>query len=56
MPKGLLSVRPRWNLWILLGILAAALVLGVLNNLRVYEEQRVPWFGSVERVKGAIHE
>lgn len=36
------------NLWVLLGMLLLAAVLGVLNNLRVFEEQRVPWFGDVE--------
>ena len=28
------------------GIVGLAAVLGVLNNLRVYEEQRVKWFGG----------
>ena len=31
---------------VVLGIVLLAVVLGVLNNLRVYEEQRVKWFGG----------
>lgn len=36
----------RFNWWVLAGIVAMAVVLGVLNNLRVYEEQRVQWLGG----------
>ena len=44
--RELFSVRTGWNLWILIGLVLGAIILGVLNNFRVYEEQRVPWFGS----------
>lgn len=43
--KDLFSVRTGWNLWVLIGLVLGAVVLGVLNNFRVYEEQRVPWLG-----------
>ncbi len=35
-----------FNWWVLAGIVAVAIVLGIFNNLRVYEEQRVNWFGG----------
>lgn len=35
-----------FNWWVLAGIVAIAVVLGIFNNLRVYEEQRVDWFGG----------
>ena len=35
-----------FNWWVLVGIVAVAIVLGICNNLRVYEEQRVNWFGG----------
>ena len=38
--------RPRFNPAVLAALVALAVVLGILNNLRVYEEQRIPWFGS----------
>ena len=38
--KGFFDVR------VVLAIVLLAVVLGVLNNLRVYEEQRVNWFGG----------
>ena len=38
--KGFFDVR------VVIGIVLLAVVLGVLNNLRVYEEQRVNWFGG----------
>lgn len=41
--KGLLR---RFNWWVVAGIVAVAVVLGIFNNLRVYEEQRVNWFGG----------
>lgn len=34
------------NVWVVLAILLLSAVLGVLNNLRVFEEQRVPWPGE----------
>lgn len=34
-----------FNLWVLAGLILLSVVLGILNNFRVYEEQRVPWFG-----------
>lgn len=40
------KVKFGWNLWVLLAMLAIAAVIGVVNNLRVYEEQRVSWFGD----------
>ena len=43
--KELFSVRTGWNIWILIGLVLGAVVLGIVNNFRVYEEQRVPWFG-----------
>ena len=36
-----------YNLVVLAAIAALALVLGLLNNSRVYEEQRVPLFGDI---------
>lgn len=41
-----MNMRQPFNLWVLAGLVALALVLGILNNLRVYEEQRVNWFGG----------
>ena len=38
--KGFFDVR------VVLGIVLLAVGLGVLNNLRVYDEQRVKWFGG----------
>lgn len=35
-----------FNLWVLVLVALLAVILGVLNNLRVYEEQRVPWYGG----------
>ena len=31
---------------VIAGAVALAFLLGILNNLRVYEEQRVEWFGG----------
>lgn len=48
-----LSALRRWygtaefNLWVVAGIVLLGVVLGLLNNLRVYEEQRVEVFGPV---------
>jgi len=36
----------RYNLWVIGAIFVLAAVLGVLNNLRVYEEQRVELWRS----------
>ncbi len=36
-----------YNLLVLAAIAVLAVVLGILNNSRVYEEQRVPLFGDV---------
>lgn len=35
-----------FNWWVVIGAVAMAVALGVLNNVRVYEEQRVEWFGG----------
>jgi len=35
-----------FNWRVVAGAVALSVVLGVLNNLRVYEEQRVKWFGG----------
>ena len=35
-----------FDIRVVLGIFTLAVVLGVLNNFRVYEEQRVKWFGG----------
>lgn len=32
--------------WVVAGLVALAVLLGVANNLRVYDEQRVHWFGG----------
>ena len=34
-----------YDLRVLAGLVLASVALGVLNNMRVYEEQRVPWLG-----------
>ena len=31
---------------VIAGAVALAFLLGILNNMRVYEEQRVEWFGA----------
>ena len=35
-----------YNWYVLAGIVVLSVALGALNNLRVYEEQRVNWFGG----------
>ena len=35
-----------YDLRVIVGLVLVAVILGVLNNMRVYEEQRVPWLGS----------
>ena len=47
--EGGVSVRRLWreyNLAVLASILALAVLLGVLNNLRVADERKVKWFGA----------
>lgn len=39
-------MKKYFDIRILLTIIGLSVVLGVLNNLRVYEEQRVDWFGG----------
>ena len=34
-----------YDLRVLIGLVLVAVILGILNNMRVYEEQRVPWMG-----------
>ena len=36
----------RLNLWVILGIMALSVALGILNNLRVYEEQQIRLWGE----------
>ena len=39
--------KPAYFDWrVIAGAIAAAVMLGVLNNLRVFEERRVEWFGG----------
>lgn len=38
----------RLNLWVILGIMALSVVLGILNNLWVYEEQQIQLWGNSE--------
>lgn len=40
-------VSAGYNLWVVVGIVLLGIVLGLLNNLRVYEERRVEIFGEV---------
>ncbi len=35
-----------FNFKVVLGLVAGAIVLGVLNNFRVPQEHRVSWFGG----------
>ena len=44
-----------YDLRILIGLVLVAAILGILNNMRVYEEQRVPWLG-VDAVSDAGEE
>ncbi len=39
-------MKKYFDIRILLTVIGLSVVLGVLNNLRVYEEQRVEWFGG----------
>ncbi len=48
-PEGGVGFERLWreyNLAVLAGILALAVLLGVLNNLRVADERKVKWFGA----------
>ena len=38
----------RFNMLVVASVVLLAVVMGVANNLRVYEEQRVPWFGTAQ--------
>ncbi len=40
------KILRHFNWWVVVGIVAFAVLLGVFNNLRVYEEQRVNWLGG----------
>ena len=47
--EGGVSVRRLWreyNLAVLASILALAVLLGALNNLRVADERKAKWFGA----------
>ena len=41
-----MDLRKHFDFWVILGIVSLAVVLGILNNMRVYDEQRVNWFGG----------
>ena len=41
-----MKIRMPFDFRVVLGIVVLAVALGILNNLRVYEEQRVKWFGG----------
>ena len=36
-----------YNVWVVVGMLVVSLILGLANNLRVYEERRVPFWGRI---------
>ena len=40
------KILRHFNWWVVVGIVAFAVLLGVFNNLRVYEEQRGNWLGG----------
>ena len=42
----MIKALKHFNWLVVAGIVALAILLGVFNNLRVYEEQRVNWFGG----------
>ena len=42
----MIKLKVFFDLRVVLAIVLLSVVLGVLNNLRVYEEQRVNWFGG----------
>ena len=41
-----MDLRKHFDFWVILGIVSLAVALGILNNMRVYDEQRVNWFGG----------
>ena len=45
-----MKMKLQFNLVVLAGILALAVLLGVLNNLRVSDERKAKWFGGPDRV------
>lgn len=43
--------------WVVVaGLIAVSILLGVLNNFRVYEEQRIPWSGYAGDGKIVVEE
>ena len=48
------NVMMHFDWRVVLGLLVVAVILGALNNLRVFEEQRVEWFGGP--VSGGMEE
>ena len=42
----LTSQLSNYNWFVVVGIVVLSVILGIVNNLRVYEEQRVNWFGG----------
>ena len=36
----------RFDIFVIVGIITLAILLGVLNNLRVADERKVKWFGA----------
>ena len=46
MKRKMKRILGLFNWWVVAGIVVLAILLGILNNLRVYEEQRVNWFGG----------
>ena len=46
-----------YNWYVLAGIVVLSVILGIVNNMRVYEEQRVNWFGGpVVSAEGEVDE
>lgn len=43
MNMAAMRTRFGFNPWVVAAILLLSVVLGVLNNLRVHEDQRAPW-------------
>ncbi len=41
-----MEIKRLFDWRVLACIVGLAIALGILNNLRVYEEQRVKWFGG----------
>lgn len=48
MKKCVDRLRRHFDFAVVAGILALAILLGVLNNLRVIGERRAKWFGAPE--------